>query len=204
MGPHPYLVGLSEGRAVLDAVRAARSLSEAHAGSRFAVWGYSQGGHATLFAALLARGYAPELHLVAVAAAAPASQLQMLLKPAPSTPDSQLLSAMPMWTWPRVYDLPLDTLVAPADRPALMALARVCFNPPLDSNVQPPAEAMPAVSYKDDPQSHGYPAMAVARRAQYARCASGTNSGLSGGGRCRHHHTARGDGGLYKAPVPRR
>ncbi len=42
-GPHPYLVGESEGRAVLDAVRAAHSLPEAHAGERFVLWGHSQG-----------------------------------------------------------------------------------------------------------------------------------------------------------------
>jgi pimeloyl-ACP methyl ester carboxylesterase len=64
-GPHPYLVGISEGRAVLDSVRAARALPEAHAGRRFAVWGHSQGGQAALYAGLLARGYAPELHLPA-------------------------------------------------------------------------------------------------------------------------------------------
>lgn len=67
-GPHPYLVGESEGHAVLDAVRAARNAPEAHAGQRFAVWGHSQGGHATLFAGLLAQSYAPELQLVGVAA----------------------------------------------------------------------------------------------------------------------------------------
>lgn len=36
-GPHPYMVGVSEGRAVLDAVRAARRLRVAAAGKRFAL-----------------------------------------------------------------------------------------------------------------------------------------------------------------------
>lgn len=40
--PHPYLVGISEGRAVLDSVRAARALPEARASGNFAVWGHSQ------------------------------------------------------------------------------------------------------------------------------------------------------------------
>jgi Secretory lipase len=52
-GPHPYLVGVSEGRAVLDAVRAARDLPGAGAGHRFAVWGHSQGGHAVLYSGIL-------------------------------------------------------------------------------------------------------------------------------------------------------
>ena len=45
---HPYLVGTSEARAVLDSVRAARAIPEAAAGARFAVWGRSQGGQAAL------------------------------------------------------------------------------------------------------------------------------------------------------------
>jgi hypothetical protein len=37
-GMHPYLIGESEGRAVLDSVRAARDLPDAGASNRFAVW----------------------------------------------------------------------------------------------------------------------------------------------------------------------
>ena len=37
-GPHPYLVGISEGRAVLDSVRVARSMPGAGGGLAFAVW----------------------------------------------------------------------------------------------------------------------------------------------------------------------
>ena len=70
---HPYLVGTSEGRAVLDSVRAARQVPGVGAGHRFAVWGHSQGGQAALFTGLLAESYAPELQLVGVAAAAPAT-----------------------------------------------------------------------------------------------------------------------------------
>jgi acetyl esterase/lipase len=66
-GPHPYLVGVSEGRAVLDSVRAARAFAEASAGEHFAVWGHSQGGHAALFAGELAATYAKDLKLVGVA-----------------------------------------------------------------------------------------------------------------------------------------
>src|SRR6202008_2870433 len=72
-GPHPYLVGISEGRAVLDSVRAARSIGGTSTLSTFSVWGHSQGGQAALFTGILAESYAPELHLVGVAAAAPAT-----------------------------------------------------------------------------------------------------------------------------------
>ena len=65
-GMHPYLIGESEGRAVLDSVRAARDLPDAGASNRFAVWGHSQGGHASLYTGELAASSAPDLRLVGV------------------------------------------------------------------------------------------------------------------------------------------
>jgi hypothetical protein len=44
VGPHPYLVGVSEARAVLDSVRVAGQLPGAGDGKKFVVWGHSQGG----------------------------------------------------------------------------------------------------------------------------------------------------------------
>src|ERR1700691_5428534 len=76
---HPYLVGTSEAHAVLDSVRAAKQIPEAAAGARFAVWGHSQGGQAALFTGIEAARYAPELKLVGVAAAAPATDLAALM-----------------------------------------------------------------------------------------------------------------------------
>ncbi|MCK1666415.1 lipase family protein, partial [Bradyrhizobium sp. 153] len=78
-GPHPYLVGESEGRAVIDIVRAARSVTRAGDGKDFTVWGHSQGGQAALFAGMIANAYAPELKLLGVAAAAPATDLVKLM-----------------------------------------------------------------------------------------------------------------------------
>jgi hypothetical protein len=54
----------SEARAVLDSVRAARDLPDAGASNRFAVWGHSQGGHASLYTGESAASYAPDLKLV--------------------------------------------------------------------------------------------------------------------------------------------
>ena len=70
-GLHPYLVGESEARSVLDIVRAASKLEEAHAGKRVALWGFSQGGHAVLWASELASQLAPELDVVGVVAVSP-------------------------------------------------------------------------------------------------------------------------------------
>jgi len=71
-GVHPYLVGESEGRAVLDAARAARRLPTG-AGKRILIAGHSQGGHAALFAGEIAHEYAPELRVLGVASGAPVS-----------------------------------------------------------------------------------------------------------------------------------
>lgn len=69
-GMHTYVVGQSEGRAVLDVARAAQRLagSGLDASTPVAVMGYSQGGGAAAWAGELAPGYAPELNLKAVVA----------------------------------------------------------------------------------------------------------------------------------------
>jgi acetyl esterase/lipase len=126
-GPHPYLVGISEGRAVLDSVRAASALPGANAGRSFAVWGHSQGGHAALFAGLLATRYAPELRLAGVAAAAPATDLARLLDDDIRTDGGRNLTAMTLWSWSRVYDAPLSNVVQPEAIPVVDHLASLCI-----------------------------------------------------------------------------
>jgi len=74
-GRHPYIIGGSEGRGVLDSIRAARALSEAQAGDRVVVVGISQGGHAALFTGELADTYAPDVGLLGVVALAPGAEL---------------------------------------------------------------------------------------------------------------------------------
>ena len=73
-GVHAYLVGRSEGRSVLDAVRAARAYDH-RLSKRFIVAGHSQGGHAALFAAAMAPQWVPDLRLRGTVAFAPASHL---------------------------------------------------------------------------------------------------------------------------------
>src|SRR5262245_27236870 len=65
-GIHPYLIGKSEARSVLDSVRAARDLPNSGAANRFAVWGYSQGGYDALFTGEVAARYAPDFKLVGI------------------------------------------------------------------------------------------------------------------------------------------
>jgi acetyl esterase/lipase len=131
-GPHPYLVGKSEGRAVLDVVRAARELAGTSASARVGIWGHSQGGQATLYAGLLAKEYAPELELAGVAVAAPATDLGALMRADFPTPGGKNLLAMTLWSWSRVFGASLDNVVDPRAMPIVNALANICLESPID------------------------------------------------------------------------
>jgi acetyl esterase/lipase len=124
---HPYLIGASEARAVVDSVRAARNVKEAAAGSRFAVWGHSQGGHAAVFTGQLARELAPELELVGVAAAAPATDLAELLEMDIGTKLGNVLAAEALWSWSRLYDMPLAKVLVPDAIPVVEKVAADCI-----------------------------------------------------------------------------
>jgi acetyl esterase/lipase len=124
---HPYLVGTSEAHAVLDSVRAARAIPEAAADARFAVWGHSQGGQAALFTGLEAARYAPELKLVGVAAAAPATDLAQLMTDDLGTGGGNNITAMTLWSWARVYGAPMDKLVMPEAEPVIDRLTKLCI-----------------------------------------------------------------------------
>jgi acetyl esterase/lipase len=78
-GPPSFLIGVTEAANVLDIARAAQSIDDIGAGDRVVLWGHSQGGHASIFAAQLAATYAPDLTIAGVAVAAPATDLGALL-----------------------------------------------------------------------------------------------------------------------------
>jgi alpha-beta hydrolase superfamily lysophospholipase len=127
-GPNPYLVGRVEAMNVLDSVRAAHRLRAAHAGVDFAAWGHSQGGQASLFTGQLAAQYAPDLHLVGVAAGAPVPNLIDLFKVNAKTTVGKILIALALASWERVYaDARLEQIVTPLARPAIAAIARYCL-----------------------------------------------------------------------------
>ncbi len=74
-GLQPHGVNLPTARDIIDIVRAATQLPEAHASTNYVVWGYSQGATAAAFVGALAASYAPELHLDGVVATAPSTGL---------------------------------------------------------------------------------------------------------------------------------
>lgn len=125
-GPHPYLVGESEGRAVIDSVRAARQIEKAGASVRYAAWGHSQGGQAALFVGEIASIYAPELTLAGVAAIAPATELGVLLADDVAERAGRLIASYSLWSWTRVYGAPLEPVVSEAAVPVIDRTARDC------------------------------------------------------------------------------
>jgi acetyl esterase/lipase len=135
-GPHPYLVGDSEARAVIDSVRAARSFPGLENSTRYAVWGHSQGGQAALFTGMIAKTYAPELQLLGVAAAAPATDLAALMTVDLDTAGGRNLTAMTIWSWSKVFGVPMQNVVEPAAMPSVDALVNQCIEGAFDLYVR--------------------------------------------------------------------
>jgi pimeloyl-ACP methyl ester carboxylesterase len=126
-GQSLYLIGRSEAYDVINSVRAARAFPGADAGSAWAVYGHSQGGHSALWTGVLAREYAPELDLVAVTAAAPAAELVPLVDAQWDQEVAWVIGPKVVESWPEVYpDLPLEGLVHERNLERNAGLAREC------------------------------------------------------------------------------
>lgn len=124
-GIHPYLVGESEGRAVLDIARAAGELG----GTDVVVaWGHSQGGHAVLWARSIVADYAPDLDLKATAAAAPPTDLAQFLDPGFTDPAILPVTTQTAIAWEQVYEnAGLTDLASDAAREAAAGAGSTCF-----------------------------------------------------------------------------
>jgi pimeloyl-ACP methyl ester carboxylesterase len=92
-GPHPYLIGKSEGRSVLDMVRAARDL-DPRIGDRMVIAGHSQGGHAALWAGAFAQKWTPELELDGTISYSPGSHLKLQAELLPNLTAPSSLTAL--------------------------------------------------------------------------------------------------------------
>ena len=127
-GIHPYLVGASEGRAVLDSIRAARTLLGADAGPAAAVFGHSQGGHAALFADQIAPTYAPDVRLSGVAAMAPPTDLGELMLDDAHQTSGIVLTALALRAWSDFYpDADEAAIIRPKERAFVDDLATRCI-----------------------------------------------------------------------------
>jgi pimeloyl-ACP methyl ester carboxylesterase len=116
-GVHPYLLGSSEGRSVLDATRATRQLKGLHTSGTVLIYGHSQGGQSALFAAQMAPTYAPGLDVIGVVAAAPATGLSTLISVIGTPAGARYMpySIPAAYSWTQTYDnLPVSDVFTPA------------------------------------------------------------------------------------------
>ncbi|WP_240670576.1 alpha/beta fold hydrolase [Actinoplanes solisilvae] len=82
--PHPYLVGASAARSMIDSAKSARNL-DATLGTQYVIDGHSQGGQGALFANELAPTYDGALVLRGTAAIAPVSNADLFVPLIPGT-----------------------------------------------------------------------------------------------------------------------
>ncbi|MFT3808081.1 lipase family protein [Arenimonas sp.] len=127
-GQHPYLIGEGEARSALDSIRAVRAFSQLEFAPDTVVWGHSQGGHAALWTGALAPTYAAELHLVGVAAAAPASDLKALVDANQHAPVGRIMSSYILRAYAADYaDVRPAELVASWKLPLVNDIAAQCL-----------------------------------------------------------------------------
>jgi pimeloyl-ACP methyl ester carboxylesterase len=144
-GVHTYLVGRSEGRAVLDSIRAARTVLDLPASTKAVVWGHSQGGGAALWAGELAPTYAPDANVVGVAAGAPAAELSSFASSAVAGPYLGFRLMTTAGYHAAYPELPLDAVVTAEGRAAVEAVSTQCVG-----------ESIPAFA-EDDPARYFVP-----------------------------------------------
>lgn len=130
-GPHPYLIGPDSAHASLDAVRAARQLTEADLGAQTVVWGHSQGGGAALWTSALAEVYAPEITLDGVAALAPASNLSGFVTNLPDITGGSVFAAFVAEAYTAEYeDVTFRDYIRPGAEVTVRQMAQRCLAPP--------------------------------------------------------------------------
>ena len=128
-GPHPYLIGASEGRSVVEIMLAAHQLYP-KLSKDYLIGGHSQGGQASLFAASLAPKLAPKLNLKGVFSYAPASHLYEQGNAVSNLGDDfkglTALAVMILYSAARESRVDPSTLVTPQIAALLPKIEQVC------------------------------------------------------------------------------
>lgn len=145
-GPHPYLVGQSLGRAVLDSVRAARRVPGLELSPKTVLWGHSEGGSAVLWAGILAPTYARDVRVAGVAGMAPAGDLTGLVDNIRRYQAGAVFGSYVLAAYAAAYpDVHLDDYVRRAARPVLQQLATHCLRE--TSTLQGLVQSLPRQGY---------------------------------------------------------
>jgi hypothetical protein len=128
-GVHTYMIGRPQGSALLDIVRAARRLEVTGLSSTspVALWGYSQGGSASAWAAQLQPSYAPELPVRAVVAGGTPADLKVVADKLDGSPGFDFLGMSSVALDATYPELKLDNYLTPDGRKAMAAAATNCL-----------------------------------------------------------------------------
>lgn len=127
-GDHTYAVGQSEGRALIDVVRAAQRLPAAglSTSAKVGFYGYSQGGGAAAWAAQLQPGYAPDLKLTGVAAGGIPADLYVVARSLDGSVAAALLGYAASGLNAAYPGLKLDSYLTPYGQQVIAALRTSC------------------------------------------------------------------------------
>ncbi len=127
-GVHTYTVGISEGRAALDAARAAMRLPGAGLSpdAPVGLWGYSQGGQSTAWAAQQAASYAPELAIKGAAPGGVPADLLSIVDDVDGGPFSALMFAAALGQDSAYPELDLEKYLNDAGRAAMEDGKNLC------------------------------------------------------------------------------
>lgn len=152
-GGHPYLVGRAEGHDVLDAVRAAAAIEGSGVGTESPVVlaGFSQGGHAVLWAAQLAPDYAPELDIRGVQAVSPVTDVSAFAERAEGLDEQFGVLVTIVYGMNQAYpELGLPEVLTPEAMEAIGALEDQCigdvvitYTRPVDDLLRASPRALP-------------------------------------------------------------
>lgn len=131
---HHYMIGAQEGKAVLDSIRVLNNLELTKGAadqSNIFVSGYSQGGHAALWADMLAEDYAPELNLKGLVGFGPVSDVQTTLSDITRGANINWFGSFLLTSYPDYYgtDYGIEKFLLPKWQQSIKAdIASQCIN----------------------------------------------------------------------------
>lgn len=170
-GTHPYMVGESEGRSMLDGARAATRVKGSGVTplSPVILWGFSQGGQAAAFAAEIGPTYAPEVQLKGVAMAAPVADISNFVKRSENWPEQFGLLVTIAYAFSKTYPgLPLDQVLTPGVLAELDVLEQQCvrevtthFNRPIPEMLVKSPREVPAFAQRLQESQAGQRAISI-------------------------------------------
>ncbi|MFE3858764.1 lipase family protein [Streptomyces griseorubiginosus] len=126
---HRYVAGTDSGHALLDIARAAPAVpgSGLSRQARIGLWGYSEGGAASLWAAQLAAGYAPELNVVGDASGGIPGDLKQVAAGLDGGAFSGFLADAALGIQAAYPALPFDSLLNDQGKEAVRTAKSVCL-----------------------------------------------------------------------------